>query len=152
MQELACIPDQNPNPVMCFGAAGEQLYTNPAVERVLAELVAAPLLQAELLALTQTALHSSQPSAAELLLAHNRLMQTFVAPFTAASYITVYLVDITTCYQVERPLQHAKEVAEAASLAKEAFLTNMSHEIRIPLNGVLSMAVQLAKTPLDSQH
>ncbi len=152
LQELACIPDQNPNPVMRFGPAGEQLYANPAAEPVLAELAATPLLHAELLALLRAALRSSHPLEAELPLAHSRLMQAFVVPFAEAGYVNVYLIDITTRYQAERALQHAKDVAEAAASAKEAFLANMSHEIRTPLNGVLGMAAQLAKTPLDNQQ
>ncbi|MEH6675905.1 ATP-binding protein [Phenylobacterium sp.] len=45
-------------------------------------------------------------------------------------------------------LKRARDQADAANVAKSAFLATMSHEIRTPLNGVLGMAQAMARDEL----
>jgi len=60
--------------------------------------------------------------------------------------------DITELKQIEEALLQAKADADSANRRKSEFLSNMSHELRNPMNGVLGMTQLLEMTDLNEEQ
>ena len=80
----------------------------------------------------------------KILRAHSRAMKR-------GGYVTFH-IDVTELRERKQQLLALQQEAEAANLAKSAFLGNMSHEIRTPLNGILGMVQILADGGLDADE
>ncbi|BAV08819.1 PAS domain S-box-containing protein [Filimonas lacunae] len=60
-----------------------------------------------------------------------------------APYVISFAQDVTNRIQAERQLKEAKKIVEETARVKEKFLTNMSHEIRVPMTRIKDLTAQL---------
>ncbi len=67
------------------------------------------------------------------------------------SRVAVYARDITTQRKLLN-LQKNLQVAENSAQLKQQFLSNMSHEMRTPMNGIIGMTKLMWNTPLTAQQ
>ena len=63
-----------------------------------------------------------------------------------------YWVDASVERARSEELARARDLAEAASRAKDDFFAMMSHEIRTPMNGVLGLVEVMERTPLNTDQ
>lgn len=62
------------------------------------------------------------------------------------------MLDLTDLHRREQELVKARKAAQKASLAKNTFLSNISHELRSPLNGIIGMANLLERSKLTGEQ
>ena len=78
-------------------------------------------------------------------------MATITCIVIAAVLMGIFLVYIKFNRQNTKQLEFAKESAVKANQAKSEFLSNMSHDIRTPMNAIVGMTA-IARSNIDDQE
>jgi signal transduction histidine kinase len=93
-------------------------------------------------------LDRSIPFGREMTTLSGRVIDAQSNPAPGGGWISTF-TDITRMRETETELRRAKELAEAANLAKSRFLATMSHELRTPLNAIIGFSDALAREKGD---
>jgi PAS domain S-box-containing protein len=62
------------------------------------------------------------------------------------------ITDVSEHVEIENELKRARDTADAANIAKSAFVANISHEIRTPLGAVVGFSEMLTREGLPSHE
>lgn len=77
--------------------------------------------------------------------------EAYISSINGERHLTVVMSDITQDRSRQEALQMALENAENASKAKTTFLSNMSHDIRTPMNTIVGLTNLLKTDAQDSE-
>jgi PAS domain S-box-containing protein len=69
-----------------------------------------------------------------------------------STYVLSSNVEITGRYEMEKELRRAKKLAEESLVLKDRFVTNISHELRTPMNAIVGFTDLLLKTNLSEEQ
>ena len=81
----------------------------------------------------------------------NTYIEWKIVTLPATSHVATWLIgnNITERKKIEKALQKAKAKAEAACIAKSQFISNLSHDLRTPLVGIIPMSQRLMDKEAD---
>ena len=105
---------------------------------------------------TWIAEHSTRPfkevmPVAQSIADKRKVFEQFAA-IVAVGILAYLMFEVVQVSKQQAREQLLKLEARAASRAKSAFIANVSHEVRTPLNGILGMARILRDSPLDEDQ
>jgi len=131
-EDLARLPEENPDPVLRMCNANRLLYANQAAQSIVSEWgleVGAPA-PAELVGPAQQAFALGGRVQQELSWGRRTFLVTF-SP--AGEQVNVYAQDISARKQAEEELKRKETALQEADRRKDEFLAVLSHELRNPL-------------------
>jgi PAS domain S-box-containing protein len=92
----------------------------------------------------------------ELFLSDGKILERYSSPLIGSDDVYYgriwYYRDITERKQAEKELIKAKEKAEESDRLKTAFINNISHEVRTPLNGILGFGHLIMEEGLSEKE
>ena len=75
-----------------------------------------------------------------------------IVQHTDEGKFVIYAEDMTELVKAQREVQFVSDKAQAASVAKDQFTANITHELRTPVNGIKGHTQYLMTTQIDNEQ